>query len=145
MKTYKISLAIFRRVLDFGIVVYLLIIPIILITAGFELSILGISIRATNLYTPMKILIPLILTRLLITIRVKDFLLLLSSMILSLFVVEIVIRIWNLALSGPEMGQIHRASRIFRWELVPASFGIGGAGESYNIISAGFRDTENEL
>jgi hypothetical protein len=81
MKTYKISFAIFRRVLDFGIVVYLLIIPIILITAGFELHILGISIRATNLYTPMKILIPLILTRLLITFRVKDFLLLLSSQV----------------------------------------------------------------
>jgi hypothetical protein len=145
MKTYKISFAIFRRVLDFGIVVYLLIIPIILITAGLELHILGISIRATNLYTPMKILIPLILTRLLITFRVKDFLLLLSSMILSLFVVEIVIRIWNLALPRPEMGQIHRAPRIFGWELVPASFGIKGAGESYKIISAGFQDTEHEL
>lgn len=73
MKAYKLSLTIIKRMLDFGIVMYFLLIPIIIITAGFELTILCKTIKATHLYTPIKILIPLILIRLLITIKVKGF------------------------------------------------------------------------
>ncbi|MBW2172804.1 MAG: hypothetical protein JRF69_12685 [Deltaproteobacteria bacterium] len=43
------------------------------------------------------------------------------------------------------MGQIHQASSVLGWELVPGSFGKGSLGESYRINSASFRGPEQLL
>jgi len=138
-------LKLFRRLLDFGIVVYMILLPVILITGGFKISILGISIRANHLYTPVNVLIPLILIRLLITVEFKNFLLILVSTSTCLVFMETAIRIWNPPFAHPGMARIHRASKIFSWEHVPGSFGIGRLGETYHINTAGFRGAEQSV
>lgn len=138
-------LSIFKRLLDLGIAICLVLIPIIIITGGFKTSILGISIKANHLYSPIKILVPLILIRMVITFEVKNMVLVLVSIFMTMLFMEIAIRIWNPPIAKPEMNQIHQASAVFGWELVPGSSGIGSLGESYHINSVGFRDTEHTL
>ncbi len=134
-----------KRSLDFGIAIYLILIPIIIITGGFKTSILGISVKANHLYSPIRILVLLILIRMIITFEIKNMLLLLVSILITLFVMEMAIRIWNPPIAKPEINQIHQASAVFGWELVPGSSGIGSLGESYHINSVGFRDAEHTL
>ena len=145
--TYRNSfiLKTLKRLLDIGIGVYSIILLMVIITGGFEITLLGVSIKAHHLYTPIKLLIPLIALRLLITMKIKNLLLLSVSIITSLIVVEMVIRLWNPPIAGQEMVQVHRASPLFGWDLVPEAFGIGFMGESYHINSWGFRDTEHEI
>lgn len=132
-----------RRLLDIGIVIYLILIPLIIIKGGFKISLLGISIKATHVYTPIKIVIPLVFIRMLITFRTKNILLSIVSIFITLLAAEIALRVWNPAIANPGMSQIHQASPVYGWEHVPGSFGIGSLGESYRINSAGFRDTEH--
>ncbi len=136
---------ILKRLLEFGISVYLILILIILITGGFETGFLGLSIRATHLFTPVKILVPLIILRVLISTDIKQGLLLAVSLFISLCVMEVALRIWDPPIAKPEMGQVHRASSIFGWELIPGAAGVGSLGERYQINSAGFRDIEHSL
>ncbi|MCP4665394.1 MAG: hypothetical protein GY849_03420 [Deltaproteobacteria bacterium] len=138
------ALTVLKRILDLGIGVYLILIPIIIVTGGFKVDLLGISIKAHHIYTPLRFLVPLILIRLIITVEIKSFILLLCSVFVSLLGAELALRIWNPPMAKPHMAQIHRASPIFDWELVPGSSGIGGFGETYRINSAGFRDIEHE-
>jgi len=141
----SLVLHIVKRLLDMGIAVYLIFIPLIIITGGFKINLLGISIKATHVYTPIKIVIPLVLIRMLITFRTKNILLLFVSIFMTLLAAEIALRLWNPAIAEPSMSQIHQASPVYGWEHVPGSFGIGSLGESYRINSAGFRDTKNTL
>jgi len=143
--SWSFALKVFKRFLDVGIGVYLILIPIVIVTGGFKFEILGVSIKANHLYTPLKILIPLILIRLIISIEFRNFLLLLGSVLMTLFAMEIAMRIWDPPLAKPDIGQIHKASAFFEWELVPGSSGHGSLGECYHINSAGFRDTEHSL
>ncbi len=147
MKTFSRSFAlnVFKRFLDLGIGVYIILIPIVIVTGGFKVELLGLSIKANHLYTPLKVLIPLILIRLIISIELKSFLLLIFSMLMTILGIEIAMRIWDPPLANPGMIQIHRASPVFDWELVPGSSGFGSLGEFYGINSAGFRDTEHLL
>lgn len=139
------ALKVFRRLLDVGIGIYLILIPVVLITGGFKIIVLGMSIKATHLYTLLKILFPLVLLRIIITFEFKNVLLLLGSVFLTLLIVEIGLRAWNPQIAEPGMGQLHQASALLGWELIPGSFGIGILGESYHINTAGFRDIEHTL
>jgi len=146
METYhKLSLTVLKRLLELGILYNLVLIIVTLIVGPFKLSILGISIKGNHIYDPLGTLLLLSFVRLMLTIRVKDFVLLLVSLVLSVFFAEAAIRIWNPPIATPRMVQIHRASPIFGWELVPGASGIGKFGESYKINSVGFRNTENAL
>lgn len=131
-----------KRVMDAGILVYAAILVMVVITGGFETRILGVGIKANHLYTPLKILIPLIFLRLLLTVRIREFLLLIVSLLVSLGFIEIVVRLWNPPLAKPQLVQIHKASSVLGWELIPGSYGIGGLGEVYRINTKGFRDKE---
>ena len=133
---------IIKHVLDVAIVIYLLLIPLIIITGGIKVYILGIKITATHLYTPLTFLIPFILLRLFITIEIKNFILLLVSTIFSLLIMEISVRLLNPPLAKAGMHQIHRSSNDFGWELIPGSSGYGSCGEYISINSQGFRDKE---
>ena len=136
---------ILKRILDLGIGIYLILIPIIIVTGGFKVNLLGVFIKAHHIYTPLRFLVPLILIRLIITVEIKSFILLLCSVFMSLLGAELALRIWNPPMAKPQMAQIHRASPIFDWELVPGAIGRGGFGATYQINSAGFRDAEHEL
>jgi hypothetical protein len=138
-------LLLFKRILDLGIAIFLIFIPIVIATGGFKGEFFGISLSMSHVYTPLRILIPLIFIRLLITINLKNFLLLIVSVFAGLLFAELALRVWDPPMASPKMAQIHRPSNIFNWELVPKSFGVGGFGESYLINSAGFRDREYEL
>lgn len=133
---------IFKRFLDAGIVFYLILIPVILITGGIKIDLMGTSITATHAYTPFKFLIPLVFTRLLISLDFKNLLLVLGSVFFALLVMEFAIRIWDPPLAKPRWTHIHRASPVLGFELVPGAVGVGKLGETYRINSAGFRGGE---
>lgn len=139
------ALTVFKRLLDLGIVIYLIILLVVILTGGFKISLMGITIKANHLYTPINFLVPLIFIRMVITLKIKDCLLVIGSVVFSLCVMEVVIRIWDPPLAKPEMNQIHRASPALAWELIPKSSGIGKLGELYEVNSAGFRDVEHSL
>lgn len=141
----RLFVTIFKRTLDVLIVLYLISIPVIAMTGGFKISVLGISIKATHLYNPLQVLMLLILMRLIITIEFKNFLLVLGSIFFGFLFMEIVVRIWDPPIANPRMTEIHRPSAVFGWELVPGSSGFGRLGEYYQINSAGFRDTEHTI
>jgi len=141
----SLVLHIVKKLLDVGIAIYLILIPLIIIQGGFKINFLGFAIKATHLYTPIKILMPLLFIRMLITFRIKNILLMIASIFITLLAAEVVLRLWNPAIAQPAMRQIHKASSVYGWEHVPGSFGIGSVGESYRINSAGFRDKEHTL
>ena len=84
---------IFKRFLDAGIIFYLILIPVILVTGGVKIDLMGASIKATHAYTPFKYLVPLVLIRLLVSVEFKNFLLVLGSVLFSLLIVELAIRV----------------------------------------------------
>ena len=133
---------IFKRFLDAGIIFYLILIPVILITGGIKVDLMGTSITATHASTPFKYLIPLIFTRLLISLEFKNFLLVLGSVLFALLVLEFALRIGDTPLAKPRWTHIHRVSPVLGFELVPGAVGVGKLGETYRINSAGFRGAE---
>lgn len=133
---------IFKRFLDAGIIFYLILIPVILITGGIKAELMGISITATHVSTPFKYLIPLIFTRLLVSLEFKNFLLVLGSVFFALLLLEFAMRIGDTPLAKPQWTHIHRASPVLGFELVPGAVGVGKLGETYRINSAGFRGAE---
>ncbi len=139
------TLKAFKRILDLGIAIYLILLLIVIITGGFEVSFFGISIKANHLFTPIRFLIPLIFIRLAITVRIINLALLFGSLFVCLLSIEIAMRLWDPPIARPEMTQLHRASPLYGWDLVPGTSGIGFMGESYDINSAGFRDTEHDI
>jgi len=145
-RSFKLfALTVFKRLLDLGILIYFIILLIVIFTGGFKISLLGITIKANQLCTPINFLVPLLFIRLVITLELKDCFLVIGSVIFSLCVMEVAIRIWDPPLAKPEMNQIHRASPTLAWELIPKSSGIGKLGELYDINSAGFRDVEHSI
>jgi len=139
-----VALKALKRVLDLAISVYLILLVIVIITGGFEVTLLGVTIKANHLHTPLQFLIPLILMRLIITMSLVNLAVLLGSLFLCLLSIEIGIRLWDPPISKLEMTQLHRASPIYGWDLVPGSSGVGFLGESYRINASGFRDREHE-
>ena len=94
-RSYKsLALLILKRLLDIGIGFYLILIPIVLATGGFKFKLLGVKVGASHLYTLLKFLVPLVLARLAITVEIKNFLLLIITILLCLLGVEGFIRVW---------------------------------------------------
>jgi lysophospholipase L1-like esterase len=145
-RSYKsLALLISKRLLDIAIGFYLILIPIVLATGGFEYNILGIPVGASRLSTLFKFLIPLSLLRLFITLEIKNLLLLLVTILLCAFCLEVFIRVWDPPIAIPGMYQIHRPSPVFGWELVPGASGVGRAGTYIHINADGFRDLDYPL
>ena len=145
-RSYKSrALFILRRLLDIAIGFYLILIPIVLATGGFEFNILTIKVGASRLSTLFKFLIPLSLVRLSITVEIKNLLLLIVTILLCLLGLEIFIRVWDPPIATPGMYQIHRPSPVFGWELVPGVSGFGRAGTFIHINGDGFRDGDYPL
>lgn len=145
-RSYKsLALLILKRLLDIAIGFYLILIPIVLATGGFEYVILGIPVGVSRLSTLLKFLIPLSLLRLSITVEIRNLLLLLVTILLCALGLEGFIRIWNPPIAIPGMYQIHRPSPVFGWELVPGASGFGRAGTFIHINGDGFRDVDYPL
>jgi len=130
------------RLIDLGIIIYAALIVIVIATGGFKIYFMGKYIKATHVYTPLKILIPLILVRIFLSIEIKNSILLIASLIFCLIGSEIAIRIWNFPISKPGLNQLHQPSPSLGWELIPEAFGTGSLGEFYKINSLGYRGPE---
>ena len=89
----KIGRKAFKISVDIAIIIYLVLITIIVVTGGFRLSFLGMSIRATHLLNPIQILFVLILLRIMISVEWKSSVLLLGSVLFALVTIEILLRI----------------------------------------------------
>jgi hypothetical protein len=98
--------------------------------------------KGHHILNPLLILFALVLCRLGLTLKIKDFLLLLGSLIFTIGLLETGLHLWNAPITKPHLLQVHRPSPLLGWELVPASQGVGLLGETYTINSAGFRDRE---
>ncbi len=132
-----------KLLLDLGMALYIILIPVIIITGGFKTKVLGVPVRAHHLDDPVSILCGLLFLRLLITLEFKNFLLVIFSILLSMGSVEIFLRMWNPPLARPGMVKLHRLDSTLGWGLVPDSNGVGRLGEKYYINNQGQRDIEN--
>lgn len=128
--------------LDVAIIFYLALIPIIFVTGGFQINIWGFAVKATHVYTPLKFLIPLALFRLLISAELRNVVLVVASILISLLLAELSIRVWDPPIAQPGWRSLYRTSPVLGWELVPGAVGVGKLGETYRINSAGFRGRE---
>jgi lysophospholipase L1-like esterase len=134
-----------KRFLNVAILFYVGLCVVVVVTGGFNVSVAGLRIRASHLYNPLLVLILLILLRLALTIKIKELLLVLASLLFTAGIVELALRIWDPSIAKPHLVQIHRASPLLGWELVPGSSGTGRLGETYKISQAGMRDKDYPL
>jgi len=140
-KFYRVT----KRLLDIGILLYLGSCILIVVMGGLYVTVAGLRIRAAHLHNPLLVLILLILLRLALTISIKEFILLLGSLLFTAGIVESALRIWDPPIAKPRMVQIHRAAPLLGWELVPGAYGTGRLGERYSINHAGMRDKDYPL
>jgi lysophospholipase L1-like esterase len=145
MTRKSLALVILKRFLDALIVFYLALIPVILITGGVKVDLADITIQATRVRTPLQYLILFGLVRLFISTELKNALLVLGSLVFTLFTAEIAIRIWDAPIAKPRWIHLHKASPTLGWELVPGATGMGKLGEHYQISAFGLRDREYQL
>lgn len=145
MTNRRFFLTALKRLIDIAIGISALLLLIFVITGEFKLGFMGISIKILELSTPIKILVPLVFFRLLVTVDIKNMVLIVVGVFLSLFIVEIVLRLWAPPIAGQGMAQIYQPSSFFTWDLIPGESGNGVNGNSIHINSAGFRDEESSL
>lgn len=129
----------FKWPLNIAIIIYLSLIPIIIFTGGFEIDSLGINMN--HISNPIKTVVILLFFRLLFFINVKDFILLLFSVGITLMAIEVTLRVWSPDIAVRGYVRIHRMSPIYGFELVPGA-SVQGASlrEKIDINSDGMRD-----
>ena len=128
--------------LDISILIYLAIFIVVLLTGGIESNILGFEFKAISFRSPIYIICLLCLIRLAFTIELKNFFLLIGSLLCCLIALEIFLHLWDPPLAKPKLFQIYRSSPVFGHELTPGAKGIGVLRNTIFINSAGFRDKE---
>ncbi len=133
-----------RILIDILIGLHLLGFIAVLWTGGYRLDLFGLELKSHSLLPVVRGLIVLILIRVFLVSRFKNFLLMLVSTAMSMLFCEIVIRIWNPPLAQPSLEQIHRVSDIYDWELLPGAKGVGLQGEIIQVNTMGFRDAERQ-
>jgi lysophospholipase L1-like esterase len=104
--------------LNIAICLYLLLIPAIIITGGFEIDPLGVNMN--HISNPIHTVVILFIFRLLFFIEFKDFLLFSFSLCVSLIAIELLLRILSPDIAvSVGYKNIHRQSPIYGYELVP--------------------------
>ncbi len=117
----------------------------VLWSGGYRLELFGLALKSHSLLPIVRGLFVLVLIRILLVSGLKNFLLVLVSITVTLLFSEIIIRIWDPPLAQPSLVQVHRASEVYDWELIPGAKGVGGAGEIIQINSSGFRDIDRPV
>jgi len=134
-----------KRVVDALLLILLLLALLIAFTGGFRGEVIGIQLSATTPSGPIKILLALLLVRAAVTLRRGDFWALMISILISLALVELVLRMVDLPISRFQLAQIHRPSPQLDWELIPGVSSVGNTGATYSTNSRGCRDEEYPL
>lgn len=127
---------------NLALVVVLAALAALFITGGYQLEIGPWQIRSHRLSPLLRLLLPLLLLRLWLSLGWQNLLLLLGSCGFALLLGEGLVRWVDPPLSNPNLVQIHRPSTAFDWELIPGSGGVGTLGEHIHINAAGFRDRD---
>ncbi len=131
-----------KVVLDAGIVCCLLVFAVVALTGQMKLTVFGTVIKERQLFGVFEYLVPLVVLRLLVSVQFKNFVLVIASLAFGLALAELTVRAWDPPIAKVRRIQIHRASPIFGWELIPGAYGVEHYGQVYQINSAGFRDHE---
>lgn len=125
------------------ILVYIIVLCILIVKGGFEYRILGIQIRANSPVQSFSILILFIILRILLSMKIKNVLLLLLAVGLSLLLSEGLLRFFDLPTARePELRKWRRLTEVLGWENVPLLKGKGNLGVDIQINSHGLRDVE---
>ncbi len=117
----------------------------VLWTGGYAIEILGKTLKSSSLLPVVRGLTILFLIRILVASGIKNFILVVISLTISVAAVESVIRTWDPQISQPSLVQVHQTSEIYDWELKPGARGVGLQGETIEINSHGFRDLEKPI
>ncbi len=136
------TLRILVRLLDLLILATVIGAVVVFWTGGFKTEVLGMGVSAEHTGPILRNFMLLFLLRVLLGSGIRNFLLLVASLIISLGVAELALRLWNPPLAQPRLVQIHRPSPTYDWELIPDSAGVGGLGETIRINAHGMRDRE---
>jgi hypothetical protein len=126
-------------VLNGSIGIYVILIPLIIITGGFTLDWGIVKIKATTLRNPLIILPCLVVLRLMVSMERNNLFLFLLSLAVSLGMAELALRLINPPIAW-RLTPIHQPSPVLAWELIPSAFGVGSVGEKIRINAAGYRD-----
>lgn len=133
-----------KWLLDIGMVIMLILVVAIAVSGPVDYTVAGITlIKSSHLHSPLQKFFILLFIRLVISVEFKNLLLIIGSVVFSLAMIEITLRIWDAPITQGRFLQIHRASPVFAWDLEPGSAGYGALGEYYEINSAGFRDSRD--
>lgn len=133
-----------RILIDILIALHFLGFIAVLWTGGYQLALFGLELKSHSLIPVVRGFIVLVLIRVFLVSRFKNFSLVLVSTAMSLLFFEIVIRIWDPPLAQTSLERIHHVSDIYDWELLPGAKGVGLQGEIIQINAMGFRDTARQ-
>ncbi|MDH3638779.1 MAG: SGNH/GDSL hydrolase family protein [Gammaproteobacteria bacterium] len=131
-----------RGLVDFFLVVFLIALVAQIWTGGYSIELGPFTLKSHSLLNVLGGLFLLAMIRVLITYGWRNFSLVCVSLLFGFACAEAVLRVLDTPLSKPNLTQIHRASDIYGWELIPGAAGVGKEGEVIQVNSAGFRDRE---
>lgn len=133
------------KILDVLIAAGGVFVALILVTGGLHLKVAGVSLlKADRIIKPLLVVLALFFLRLFLSLKKKDFVLLVGTVLICLAGAELFFRIWDPPLASG-LVQIHRPSDVYGWELVPGAVGVGALGETIRINEAGWRDEKHDL
>ena len=131
-----------RRFIDFLIIVLCIGLVALLWTGGYRIEIGPFVLKSHSSLNILGGLCVMIMIRILVASGWKNFCLTSAAVVFGLAGGEAGLRVWDLPMAKPNLAQIHRASDVYDWELIPGAAGVGKEGEVVQINSAGFRDRE---
>lgn len=135
-----------KWLINVAILIYMLILCALFLGngSGFKLDLGLFSIKAHSPAKPLIIFAMLSFLRLLLSLEIKNAILLIVSLIFSLFMSEAALRLIDARLARePELQQWRQPSPTLGWELIPDLEGKGHMGSNIRINSHGLRDVEH--
>ena len=114
----------------------------VVVTGGYTFTVAGISLSSNSIKPPLIGFLVFAFLGLAISVKITDLALLLGSIVLSLMVTELALRVLDPPQAAPALVHIHQPSTVYSYELIPDSRGIGTLGEEILINSQGARDDE---
>lgn len=130
------------RLIDVGIAVLCVALVALLWSGGYRIELGPFTLKSHSLLNILGGLWALIMARVAVTGGYQNFLLVCAAVLTGLVCGEIALRALDSPMAKPNLAQIHRASDLYDWELIPGAAGVGKEGERITINSAGFRDDE---
>ncbi len=143
--TPALAVTVFKWMLNISILAYIVVLSLLFSGSGSGVEIdLGLfSIKSHTPSKPFLSLIFLVFLRYLISLEIKNAILVLVSLLFSLGAAEVALRIADIPVARePELIQWRQPSKELGWELIPNLNGRGFLGSTIQINSHGLRGNE---